>query len=427
VLALAALVVVAASVVALAGQTGRAAGAPAPRARGATERAVSAPIIAYRGLGAWVDIFDSWSHPVAIVDSMAAHGVRTLYIETANWHSATALTNPSALAQFITAAHARGMRVVAWYLPQFKSVSIDRARSLAAVRFTTPGGQKFDSFALDIEDSSVARAATRTANLLALSQQLRAAVGRRYPLGAIIPSPVGMTIHAAYWPNFPYRQLAAIYDVLLPMGYYTYHGQGPAHAYEETCENISIIRAQTGKPGIPIHVIGGSAGNTSPAEVQAFTRAVRERGVIGASLYDYATTSVSFWQYLRLLPVNPRQNVALPVPLGYSGILGNVPRHDTSHPKEVFFNVGRPTRAQVLHYRVYDAQKYEIRLLVNWTTIAYVKPGPKGRWSAERTIVIPARRLSNAGDTIIGFVARGDYPRWHIWGVRGVALTPAGQ
>ena len=385
------------------------------------------PIIAYRGLGAWVDLFDAsaWNDPTGTVADMAARGVRTLFIETSNFHWPSDLNKADVLSQFISQAHAHGMRVVAWYLPQLKDLDHDLARCQAAIQFRTADGQSFDSFSLDIEDSSVKPASTRTARLLTLSNQLRAFVGSGYPLGAIIPSPTGMTIHASYWPDFPYEQLAAVYDVIVPMGYYTYHVHGYAKVFAETAQNFTIIREQTGNPRIPIHIIGGLAGNSSLTEVRAFVRCVRQYGVLGASLYDYATTKAAAWRLLSFISVNPRPGLPMPAPIGYTGILGNVPREDSSHPKEVFFDAGTLQGAQVLHYRIYDAQKSEVWLLVNWNNIGPLPAGPAGRWSRERTIVIPADELTTTGANVIGFVTHGNFPHWSVWGVRGVSLTPA--
>ena len=317
------------------------------------------------------------------------------------------------------------MKVVAWYLPQLKDLTFDLRRCTAAIEFRTTDGQRFDSFALDIEDSSVTPASARSAQLLKLSRQLRAVVGDGYPLGAIIPSPTGMTMNVSYWPGFPYRQLAAIYDVMVPMGYYTYHVQRYDDVFAETEQNVTTIREQTGDPRIPIHVIGGLAGDSTMADVQAFVHCVREYGCLGASLYDFATTNANAWQFLDLMPVNPRPGFPLPAPLGYAGILGNVPHRDDAHPKEVFFDVGTLSGAQVLHYRAYNAQKDEIRLLVNWNDMGLLPAGPARRWSAERTLEIPADKLNASGATSIAFVAQGDYPHWSVWGVRDVRLTPA--
>jgi hypothetical protein len=413
---LAGLALVAVCLSALLGMGGRAAGAGG-----------RPPIMAYRGLGAWVDLFDSayWNDPAAAISGMAAHGVRTLYIETSNFQWSSDLNKPAVLSELIVQAHAHGMKVVAWYLPQLKDIAFDLRRCKAALGFRTADGQRFDSFGLDIEDSSVTPVSTRTSRLLALSDQLRTAVGSRYPLGAIIPSPTGMTIHASFWPNFPYKQLAAIYDVMVPMGYYTYHVHGYTKVFAETARNFTIIREQTGDPRIPIHVIGGMAGNSSAAEIQAYARCVRQYGGLGASLYDYATTKANAWQFLHLVPVNPRPGLPMPAPVGYAGVLGNVPHKDGAHPKEVFFDAGTLTGAQVLHYRLYDAQKHEVRLLVNWSSVGLLPAGPAHRWSKERTITIPASKLNATGATVIAFVARGTFPNWSVWGVRGVSLTPA--
>ena len=226
---------------------------------------------------------------------MASHGVRTLYLETGNSGSAGELFKSAQLQQFITQAHARGIKVVAWYLPDLKDIDRDYARIDAAIRLTTPDGQKFDSFALDIESGAVTPQSTRNRSLLALSKRIRDSVGTSYPFGAIIPSPVGLSKKGSYWPDFPYSELAAIYDVFVPMGYYTYHGDGAALAYSDTLGNARILREQKGCSAIPIHLIGGVAEESSAAEVEAFVRGSKEAACIGASLYGWAGTKAAHW------------------------------------------------------------------------------------------------------------------------------------
>jgi hypothetical protein len=116
---------------------------------------------------------------------------RRFYLETSNYRHPQAVVGQGTAGRFVDAAYAAGIRVVAWYLPSFASPSRDLAHVLGALRFRTASGQRFDSVALDIEASVVHPVALRNARLLALAASLRRAAGAGYPLGAIIPSPVG--------------------------------------------------------------------------------------------------------------------------------------------------------------------------------------------------------------------------------------------
>jgi hypothetical protein len=234
---------------------------------------------------------------------MARYGVRTLYLQTGNYEQRADLVRPHALGSFIDAAHAAGMRVVAWYLPSFLYPAQDTRRSLAAIRFRSAKGERFDSFALDIEASLVRSVPLRTTRLLQLSARLRSAVGGRYPLGAIIPSPVGIRRHPTYWPRFPYRSLARYYNVLLPMAYATdrhIHGITATRAYDVA--DIAIIRTHTGKPHIPIHLIGGLANAMGAGEIAGFMGAVGDCEPLGYSLYAYSVTRPSTWKALATPP-----------------------------------------------------------------------------------------------------------------------------
>ena len=255
---------------------------------------------AYQGLGTWVDIWDGaqWAKPEAAVARMRDLGVTTLYLETSNYSQAVDLLRPAALGRFVDAAHANGLRIVAWYLPSFANVARDLRRSLAAVRFRSPKGEAFDSFALDIEAKVVPSAAKRSVRLLGLTRALRKAVGPDYPLAAIIPAPLGMDLNPKYWPGFPYEGLAKTYDVFMPMGYFTYRAKtGPAtRAYTQA--NVELLRARAGDEGLAVHLVGGLAGSATVSQVRAFASVAADEGALGASLYDYATTSAAQWRAL---------------------------------------------------------------------------------------------------------------------------------
>ena len=257
--------------------------------------------IAYAGLGTWVDIFATanWARPERAVAAMARVGVHTLYLQTGNYSQSTDLVRRRALGRFIDAAHATGLRVVAWYLPSFADPLQDARRALAAIRFRSPKGGRFDSFALDIEASVVKPAWLRTQRLLQLSARLRAAVGPGYPLGAITPGEVGFGRHPKYWPRFPFRGLARYYDVFLPMAYFTdahVHGSKRARAYLAT--DVSAIRARTGNRNVAIHLIGGIAGSMSAGDTAGFMRAVADCSPLGYSLYEFPLTSRATWKAL---------------------------------------------------------------------------------------------------------------------------------
>jgi hypothetical protein len=261
-----------------------------------TSRATSPGV--YSGLGSWLDIYadDYWPDPAGVVNQAKAAGVKTLYLQTSNYRQRVAIRRPAAQGRFIDAAHAAGLRVVAWYLPGFDNPRRDARRTLAALRFRSATGQRFDGFALDIESSLVPNIATRNARLLALAAQLKRAAPKNYPLGAIIPSPVGMRRHPHYWPGFPYKRLARSFDAFLPMAYFSYYAHTPRAAYAYAHGVMTMIRART---SVPVHIIGGSSKHIPATTLAGFVRAASQDGATGISLYSFPQTSPANWAVLR--------------------------------------------------------------------------------------------------------------------------------
>jgi hypothetical protein len=275
---------------------------PPPESTGTHRTTVAsgrASLEVYRGLGTWIDIYDvAWRHPGTAIRRMRARGVETLYLETSNFSRGRLMVFPNGVSRFLDAAHRNGVSVVAWYLPGLRDLALDVHRSLGAIRFRTPLGNGFDSFALDIESDAVARPVHRTRRLLSLSARLRAAVGPGYALGAIIPSPRRLQADMLYWPHFPYQRLADVYDVFLPMTYFTFRVSGRFGARWYTAGNIDIVRQQTGNWSVPIHVIGGIGGDATKAETAGFVDAVRGRRAIGGSYYTFPITRPADWSKL---------------------------------------------------------------------------------------------------------------------------------
>lgn len=378
---------------------------------------------AYRGLATWVDLFEerAWRRPGRAVADMAAHGVRTLFLETSNYSQRRTVVNRPAVGRFIEAAHERDMDVVAWYLPGFADLRRDLRRSMAAIAFRSQSGERFDSFGLDIEASIVDPPSRRTKRLLTLSRRIRARVGDAYPLGAIIPSPVGIELAGDYWPGFPYRKLDELYDVFVPMGYFTYHVNGAAKVHEETAANIRMLREATGDPTVPVHLIGGIADRTSADEAREFVRAVREHGILGAGLYNWSLSRGPHWAELADVPTNPLQAPALPLPLPWTEPLGNLPGISDRHPKEVWFEVPGQLGSRTLTFEANGLDPGEVAVLVNWTPVGEAAPTGLG-WGPSQSVPVPDELLQDAKPNRIGFVAAGDHPDWSQWAVRNVSL-----
>jgi hypothetical protein len=259
---------------------------------------------AYAGLGTWLDIYAGkgpWGNPGREVAAMARDGAQTLYLQTGNYRQSVDVVRRRAQGRFIEAAHAAGLRVVAWYLPSFASLRRDERRALAAIRFQSPGGERFDGFALDIEATVVRPIPRRNRRLVQLSTQLRSAVGADYALGAITPSPIGMS--RSYWPGIPYRALARFYDVFLPMAYSTDAGvRGSKGTRAYLSATVAAIRSGTGNPSIPIHLIGGLSGQMGTTETAGFMHAVAGCAPLGYSLYAFPSTPRAAWTALTARP-----------------------------------------------------------------------------------------------------------------------------
>jgi hypothetical protein len=256
-----------------------------------------------------------------------------------------------------------------------------------------------------------------------LSRWIRDAVGPAYPLGAIIPTPVGMKRNPVYWTGFPYRRLAGAYDVFLPMTYFTWEVSGSQGAHDYTTSCIRIIRQGVGDPRVPIHVIGGISNESTPSEARGFVHAIREQGVIGASYYAYHGTRGPLWHALRGIPTNPVEAPALPIRIGYRSPLGNLPTGDHSHPQEVVFRAGRVKGARILTFRAFDAQPGEVTLRVNWRPVRVLPEGPASGWGPPTTVRIPGRFFDPHGANVVSFTAghRG------AWGVQTIRLSRGAQ
>ena len=255
----------------------------------------------FGGLGTWVDIYDGalFAAPEQTASRIAARGVKVVWVETANDRSAVDVLRPAELGRLVDSLHARGIRVVAWYLPGHVNHGRDIRRSLAMLSFRTTTGQGFDGVALNIESTRLRNVAVRSRRAVDLARRLRTAAGET-PLAIVPFNPRGLERRPSTWPRFPWADLAAISDAFAPMVYTGGAFEGFDATYGYVTRALRLLRAQTGNPDVQIHVAGGVADRLGPEELAGFVAAVSDDGgVLGVSLYDWATTRPAAWRALK--------------------------------------------------------------------------------------------------------------------------------
>ena len=272
---------------------GSAAAAAAPAAQSADGSVVG-------GLGTWVDIYDGavYAAPERAAQRISARNVQTVWVETANDGAKVDVVNPVQLGRLVDALHARGVRVVAWYLPGHVKPAVDLRRSLAMLSFRTAAGGAFDGVALDIESTKLRNVGLRSQRAVALTRQLRQAAGDM-PLAVIPFNPRGLERRPATWPRFPWADLAANADAFAPMVYTGGGLRGFDATYGYVTRALRLLRLNTGDPDVQIHVAGGVADRLGTEELAGFVAAVEDDGsTIGVSLYDWMTTPPRAWKAL---------------------------------------------------------------------------------------------------------------------------------
>ncbi|HJO40751.1 MAG: hypothetical protein QF837_08410 [Acidimicrobiales bacterium] len=270
-------------------------------------------IDSYRGLGAWVDSFDADPNylrgsatvlPLDIIE-MSENRVRTLFLQSSRSEdrSNKLISDPWYLAEFLLNAHANNVDVVAWYLPKWKAEDGEDFKRLLALANFEVFGHKFDGLAVDIEwNNDDLEHQERSARLVELSKNLRRSLGDRV-LGAIVMPPVVTdVINPNFWPEFPWSDLENLYDVWLPMNYWSFRTEEHADPNYYNSENIKLLRKNLKNRDILVHPIGGvglADGTALPDpgeplatinDLDGFISSLTVSDSIGGSIYDWATT-----------------------------------------------------------------------------------------------------------------------------------------
>ena len=243
----------------------------------------------FAGTGAWVDIYDETIHdPQLVVDEAVAHGIEVIYVETSNYHSPADVMYPDDVRAIIALAHPLGIRVVPWYLPGYRNIALDRRRFQAAAEV---GGADLpvDGLGVDIEADIVRNRALRARRAAAMVAWVRAT----YPelaIAGIVPRDA-----LAWWRIFPYVEIRAATDAMLPMCY-TSRYLTAAQTTAVTAACVTTIREQTGDPAVPVHVIAGVTDFLSSRQLVAAARGAKAAGANGFSLYNLETTAPGDWR-----------------------------------------------------------------------------------------------------------------------------------
>lgn len=257
---------------------------PAGASAGTAERAA-----VFAGTGLWVDIYDAIiDEPAYVVGEAVAHDIDVIYIETSNYRSPRDVMYPAAVREVLRLARAEGIRVVPWYLPGYRDVALDRRRFMAAVAV---GGAELpvDGLGVDIEADVVPDRALRARRAAAMVAWLR----RTYPelpMAGIVPRDA-----LAWWRIFPYAEIRANTDVMMPMCY-TSRTLTARQTRAMAADCVETIRRETGDAAVPVHVIGGVTDFLSTRQLVAAARGARTAGAAGFSLYNLETTAASDWR-----------------------------------------------------------------------------------------------------------------------------------
>ena len=163
---------------------------------------------------------------------------------------------------------------------------------------------------VDIESVELTDVAERNRRLLDLSTRLRSALGPDKAVAAITLSAVHLqVVNPDFWPAYPWSELAATYDAILPMTYWSIRKADLHDGERYVGDNLDRIRASTGDEDLPIIAVGGIADGVTIAQLEGMVRAIQARGGTGGGgLYDWATSTPDQWRTLQ-----PLRELRLPV------------------------------------------------------------------------------------------------------------------
>jgi hypothetical protein len=262
-------------------------GSTAPRTKVpiVAEAAVPAPVAAprpagdlaaLRGRSVWITPFTASGVDVAgIVRRSRQAGLTAIWVRTGG--SRQGYYGDALLRRLVPAAHAAGLKVIAWDFPFLSDPLVDVERARRALAFRVDG-QGIDAFSPDLETTAEGTFATprRVASYLS---RVRVLAGGRAVVSTV-PRPTDKNVRA-----FPYAAQAPYVDAFAAMVYWSC--KEPGATAVQAVERLARL-------GRAVHVVGqgydmgsegGRRGLPRAAETLRFLDASRRAGAIGGSLW----------------------------------------------------------------------------------------------------------------------------------------------
>ena len=249
-------------------------------------------LAAIRGKGMWLTTWPDTRLDVARVVARAqAAGLTQLWVRTGG--SNQGWYGDRLLPALLPAAHAAGLRVVAWDFPTLSDPVAD-ARRAAHVTRATFAGHRIDAFSPDIEEIAEGTFDSKRRVRLYLSLVRRDA--GNLPVVATVLRPLTPALTGR-----PYRAMAPYVDAFAPMIYWSCNEPGATAL--SALRPLSKLR--------PVHLIGqsydmgpegGRHGRPTGREIWRFLDVAKRAGAVGASLYVYDQTRHPQWQALTRYP-----------------------------------------------------------------------------------------------------------------------------
>ncbi len=214
-----------------------------------------------------------------------AAGARSIWIRTGGRQG---YYGNQFLPALVPAAHAAGIKVVAWDFPFLSDPVADAARAKQALDLG------IDAFAPDVETTAEGTHATARRVALYLSL-VRSYAGTR-PVAATVPRPTPIRRK-----SFPYAAFAPYADLFVPMIYWSCNEPGKLVQQSLTELGRWLPVAPVGQ-AYDMGTEGGRSGLPTRAETWRFLDTAKRGGAVGASLWTIEKVGTGQWDALRSYP-----------------------------------------------------------------------------------------------------------------------------